>query len=159
LANDIIQLQGSDGKVEAVTGKKLLYFEIFDTLSEQYRQFYSLPYSLNGSNYKVPHIFEVLYEGKLTLLTRESKALQTSNYGTGAWAGGTYTRTILIYDFYFLKEKGEITQYLGKKKDLLQIMRKKVVEVKQYMKDNKLRSDNRSDLTRIVAYYNSLINF
>ena len=155
LERDIIQVQGSNGKVEAVTARKLLFFEIFDKTVNRHRQFYALPYK-NSSNYLAPLIFEVLFEGKLTLLTREALALQTSSYGTGAWAGSGYTKTVLVYNYYFLKEKGEIIPYFGKKKDLLFIMKKKSGDVKQYIKKNRLRYDNKSDLTRIVAYYNSI---
>ena len=47
-----------------------MFFEIFDVTIKQYRQFYSLPYSGKGG-YKAPVFFELLAEGKLTLLTAD----------------------------------------------------------------------------------------
>jgi hypothetical protein len=69
LDKDIIQLQANN-KLESYTARKVLLFEIFDETVKRYRNFYSLPYALAGQ-YKAPVFFELLQEGKLTVLCRE----------------------------------------------------------------------------------------
>ena len=67
--NDLIQLS-QNTLVKTYSARKILYFEIFDETANSFRYFYSLPYKIHG-NYEVPILFEVLYEGKLSLLSRE----------------------------------------------------------------------------------------
>ena len=69
---------------------------------------------------------------------------------------GSYSRLVLVYKYYFLDEKGNITEFTGNKNDLLNLMNKKSEEVEKYIKANKLRFDDKYDFAKIVAYYNSL---
>ena len=45
---------------------------------------------------------------------------------------------------------------LSNKNDLLDLMGKRSEEVEKYAKTNRLKFDDKYDLARIVAYYNSL---
>ena len=156
LENDLIQL-GRPQNILTFASRKIHYFEIFDEVYENYRHFYAIPYETT-TNYKVPILFEVLYEGNLTLMCREYISSETvpqySPYGTR----NMYNTLKLSYRYYFLDNKGEITEYYMKRKDLLDIMKKKSAEVKEFIKSNNLKSDKRSDLVRITAYYNSLLD-
>lgn len=142
-------------KIRTFSSHKIYYFEINDEILNTFRQFYSVPSKVNY-DYKIPILFELLYEGPLSLLTRESIVQQTQASNSPYWGGTNYQRTIVQYSFYFLDTKGEITYYNGKKKELLLIMRKKQTDVKKFMKDNKLDSDDVRDLIRITAFYNSI---
>jgi hypothetical protein len=66
------------------------------------------------------------------------------------------SRTRLDYVYYFFDNKGDIQRYMMKRNELLDFMKDKSSQVKQYMKKHKLKHDNRNDLFRIVAYYNAL---
>lgn len=156
LENNLIQIK-SGKRVEAYSGRKILFFEIYDTTIGDYRQFYALPYDISGSNYRAPVLFEVLHEGKISLLTREAVQYQTINSGP-TYFGGPRTRIVLVYDFYFLDNEGKIERFNKRKKDLLFYLRKKSNEIKKYIKDNNLKVDSKRDLARIIAYYNSLIS-
>src|SRR5262245_58620833 len=70
MQSDLLQLE-IDNKLESFTARKVVYFEIFDTTIKRYRHFYSLPYTTSGE-YRAPVFFELLSEGKMTLLCRES---------------------------------------------------------------------------------------
>lgn len=153
LNQDLIQYNDRKGNIEALTARKLLFFEIFDTTVKQYRQFYALPYNSN-TGYKAPVFFELLAEGKMTLLTRES--LEYRTYSSPYYYGASYSRLVLVYHYYLLKENGDIETFSGKKSDLLLMMGKKADLVQAYMHDNKLQVDNKPELTQIVTYYNSL---
>lgn len=155
LPRDLVQLE-IDNQILTYGAKKILFFEIFDVTVNTYRQFYSILYSVS-QGYKTPILFEVLYEGKLSLLTRESIIHKTSHYNNYYWSGSTYTRKVLTYDYFFLTSKGEMIFYTEKKKDLLVIMKDRAGEIKAYIKTHNLKVDRRGDLARITAYYNSII--
>jgi hypothetical protein len=156
LEQDVVQVD-LNHQILTFGAKKIIFFEIFDVTIDNYRQFYSIPYS-TAPGYKSEVIFEVLYEGKLTLLTRESIGQQTSNFNNNtSWYGGSFTKTVLTYTYYFLTADGEIILFTEKKRDLYHIMRDKEPDVKKYMKTYNLQQDKKGDLTRIVAYYNALI--
>ncbi|UII23735.1 hypothetical protein [Fulvivirga ligni] len=156
LENDVVQLSADNKTIKAFTGRKLLYFEIFDKTVERYRQFYSIPYTLNG-NYRVPILFEMLLAGdKMTLLCREAVEYQTRSYPYSV--AGTYSTYVLVYTYYFLDNEGNIQEYNGKKKDLRYIMKDKQSQMKKYIKDNKINADRRGDLAKTVVYYNSLFD-
>src|SRR5688572_5875737 len=71
LQQDLVQYGVANTRTTAFSARKVLYFEIFDTSVRRYRQFYALPFTTT-SGYKSPVFFELLEEGKMTLLSRES---------------------------------------------------------------------------------------
>jgi hypothetical protein len=153
LQTDLIQLQ-HENRVETLTARKVVFFEIFDALLRDYRKFYSLPYSATGG-YRAPVFFELLTEGRMTLLARE--ALEYKTYSSFYYYG-SYTRLVLVYKYFLLQENGEIKEFAGKKNDWLYEMGNRGSDVQKYAKANKLDFDEKKDLTRIVEYYNSFFN-
>lgn len=152
---DAVQVKNGE-VVKTYSSRGLIFFEIFDESVDNYRQFYSLPFQVNY-DYKVPILFEVLYEGPLTLLVRESIVEETVPQMQTMAMGTFNTRMRLSYTYYFLDKKGNITQYTGKRNDLFSIMGNKSGKVKGFMKDNRLKPDRMRDLVRITAFYNSII--
>jgi hypothetical protein len=156
LESDAVQIN-VESRINTFSARKILYFEIFDETVDRYRQFYALPFSIRP-NYKVPLLFEVLYENTLTLLCRESivqENIPQFNY----YYGSRYSsRLRLVYEYYFLDKEGEIIMYTQKKEDLYTILSKTQGDLEQYIKKNSLRYDRQRDLVRITAYYNSLLN-
>jgi hypothetical protein len=55
-----------------------------------------------------------------------------------------------------LKEDGSIVEFLGKRGDWLDLMNDRKEEVQKFAKANRLDFDEKYDLSRIIAYYNSL---
>ncbi|WP_276374705.1 hypothetical protein [Chryseolinea sp. H1M3-3] len=152
LQQDLVQYSVANQRTTAFSARKVLFFEIFDTSVRKYRQFFALPYSTTSS-YKAPVFFELLEEGKMTLLSRESVEYRTYN---SPYYMGSYSRLVLVYKYFFLDENGNISEFNGNKNDLLNLMNKKSEEVEKYIKSNKLKYDEKYDFARIVAYYNSL---
>jgi hypothetical protein len=152
MQQDIIQFNIPNQTAEAYSARKILSFEIFDNTVRRYRLFFSLPYASN-TNYKAPIFFELLEEGKMTLLAREALEYRTYN---NAYFVGSYTRLVLVNKYFFLKENGNIEEFLGKKNDLLEMMGKKAETVEKFIKVNRLQFDEKYDLIKIVDYYNSL---
>lgn len=152
LQQDLIQYKTGSSVAEAFTSRKVVYFEIFDNTVRKYRQFFSLPYAALTS-YKAPIFFELLKEGKITILCREALEYKTVS---SPYMVGSYTRLVLVNRYYFLNEKGDITEFGGKKSELLEMMGKKSDEVEKFVKLNRLKYDEKYDLARIIEYYNSL---
>jgi hypothetical protein len=152
LQQDLLQYKNSQSIAEAFTARKVIYFEIFDNTVKRYRQFYSLPYAAL-TNYKAPVFFELLQEGKLTILCREALEYKTVS---SPYMVGSYTRLVLVNHFYVLEENGDIVELDGKKSDLLERMGRKSKEVEDFVKKNRLRYDEKYDIARMVQYYNAL---
>jgi hypothetical protein len=152
LQTDLLQIQESS-RNESFTARKVLFFEIFDQTVKQYRQFYSLPYTTSGQ-YKAPVFFELLEEGKITLLARE--VVEYKTYSSPYYFYGGYTRKVLVYKYFLLQENGEIKEGSEKKADWLQLMGNKADDVQSYAKVNRLDFTDRNELSKIIAYYNSL---
>ncbi len=152
LQNDLLQYE-KGGSLESFTARKVLFFEIFDKTVKRYRQFYSLPYTTSGQ-YKAPVFFELVSEGKMTLLCRES--LEYRSYPSSFYYYGSTNRLVLVNKFFFLNEKGVIEPFTGKKGDLIYLMGNMGDPVEKYMKTNKLNIDQKYEFSQIVDYYNSL---
>jgi hypothetical protein len=152
LEQNIVQYAQQNQNATVLSARKVLYFEIFDRTVHQYRQFFALPYSSNGS-YRAPEFFELLAEGKLTLLCKEGLEYRSVPVG---YYGGSYSRLILVYKYYTLNDKGDIVPFTGKKHDLLDMMGKNADVVEKYIRANRLRIEDKPDFAKIVAFYNSL---
>lgn len=152
LEKGIVQVDTGE-RLLTYSAKSIFHFEIFDTTVESYREFYVLPYGL-VSSYKTPVIFEVLVEGSITLLSRES--ITTRNVQTPYYYG-SHQKEVLIYEYFFLDSEGNITRYTNKKKDLLAVLSARQSQVSEYIRANRLNFDDRNDLIRIIAFYNALL--
>jgi len=152
LKQDLIQYNLPNQRTDAFSARKVLFFEIFDETVRRYRQFFALPYT-NQAQYRTPVFFELLTEGKLTLLARE--AIEFRTYSSPYYLG-SYSREILVYHYFFLDNNGNIEEFKGSKADLLSMMGRKSDDVEKYMKENRLKIDDKYDFARIVAYYNSI---
>ena len=152
LQQDLVQFNDRQEKIEAFTARKVLYFEIFDVSVNRYRDFYTLPYAASGS-YRTPVFFELLSEGKMTLLTRESLEYRTFS---SPYYYGSFTRLMLVYKYFLLEENGNIREFTGKKGELLNLMGNKADQVDRYIRSNRLKIEDRYDFAKIVSYYNSL---
>lgn len=155
METNAVQVVIDKEKVNTYSSKKILYFEIFDNLLKTYRQFYAIPYQVE-SNYKVPILFEVLYEGKTSLLVREKIVMTTDPYSQAYFNGPAASSEKLSFTYYFVDTEGNMTMYNGKKNHLFEILEDNSDQVKEYVKANRLKTDEMRDIVRITAFYNSL---
>ena len=154
---DIVQVIVNKDQVQTFSSKKILYFEIFDKTVNNYRQFYALPFQVK-LDYKTQSLFEVLYEGPLTLLVKEKIIMVSDPYNQSYYNGPSLSREKLDYSYFFIDQKGKMNEYsTGKKNDLLDIMKENQNKVKNYIKSNHLKTDRMRDIVRITAFYNSLL--
>jgi hypothetical protein len=152
LQKDLVEYVYKDGKPDAFTARKVAFFEIFDQSEKKYRQFFALPFS-TSAGYKTPIFFELLVDGKMTLLAREF--LETRTISSSYYAG-SYTRIILNHHYFFINEDGEVTQFTGNRHDLLEHMGNQADDVEKYMRSHHLTLDDKIEFSKVVGYYNSL---
>jgi hypothetical protein len=152
LQNDLLQVKVKN-HLESLTARKVLFFEIFDSTVKRYRQFYSLPYSQNNT-YRTPIFFELLNEGKITLLNREK--LEYRVVSSSYYYYGPTTRLVMVNHYYLLKANGTIEEFEGRKANWLTLMENKESEVREFVRENRLDFDDKYELIRIIEYYNSL---
>ena len=151
-SQNLVQYAVTTRQAEIYTARKVLFFEIFDETVHKYRKFFVLPYT-NTSNYRSPMFFELLEEGKMTLLSRELLEYRTYN---NSFYGGSYSRLVQTYYYFLLKDDGTIEDFRGNKNDFLALMGNKSKTVEKYIRANRLDFDDKYDVAKIVAYYNSL---
>lgn len=141
-------------KVHSFSSHSLIYCEFYDKTIDNTRKLYSIPYEVN-KGFKSRILFELLFEGPTSLLSREKVVQETINSGPN-FGGMPLVRDRLLIHFFFLNNKGEIRYYSGKRTDLLELMGKKSSSVKSFIRQNKLKTDEVRDLIRIIAFYNSI---
>jgi hypothetical protein len=163
LADNLLQLE-TGGVSKAYSARNVISFEIFDEVNQVKRHYYALPYGMT-TNYKVPVFFELLTQGELTLLCREKLVTETMpmygynpyGYGYGMGRPGYYnTRNRIAFDFFFGYPNGNIKPFLGNKKDFFYLVKDHQQDIKDFIRERKLRYNEREDLTKIVSYYNYL---
>ena len=161
--NQSIQLD--DGEtLKAFNVNNLFFFEIYDETIRDHRQFYSLMYEV-GYEYSIPVLFEMIINGKLSLLLRErivSESTQSSFPSYYAYSmmprfsnNSGYINKIK-YDYFFLDNDGNILKFKGKKKELYNLMNDQYEKVKSYISNNKINLKRMSDLARVVSFYNQI---
>ncbi len=149
-----------DERIKTFSSQNVLYFSFHCQFFKRYRYVYSLPYQLKG-RMNVPIFFEILSEGKITLMAREYVITESNNrfgnplYNTGRNFSG---REILTYNYYLLTENGDITKISEKRKDLYPYFGRHEDLLKDYIKENRLKVDRQADLIKIINYYNQISN-
>ena len=156
-------IQLDDGEtIKAFNVNNLFFFEIYDKTIRDYRQFYSLMYEV-GYEYSVPILFEMMIEGKISLLLRERIVAETNQsyfpsyyaYGIMPSFSNNYGYINKVkYDYFFLTDDGKIHRFKGKKKEILALMQDKYSVMKEYISKNKISLKKMSDIARLVNYYN-----
>jgi hypothetical protein len=108
--------------------------------------------SLHGASL-APGFYDRLYYGKVSLLARRTKHIETTFRHSGA------ERKVYNKNQYFL-QKGDEYLSIRNKRSFLSSLSDKRKELQQYMRQNKLnfRKETEKTITKTLAYYNELIN-
>lgn len=156
-------------RMETYSAHLVMQFSIIQEGDERLRRFYSLPYVSQKGYKTIPRFFEVIIEGKMTLMAREfidqittgsgrrSTYNRYNNYPMSSPTNQMYTRRFLSYKMFFLDHTGKMTDHTGRKKDIYNVLTESTHELKKYVKTNRLKIDNLVDVAKLVAHYNTLI--
>jgi hypothetical protein len=152
-----VQVQIGDRLLSYNTAK-LNKVEISDEASKALREFVVFEYSLNQNGYELPVLFEFLLDGKIQVLSREAIIWETvSNFMSPYSMPVTMSQRRLVTTLYFRSlASGKIKRYTFHKSDLMNYLRSKSGQLKQYMKTNKLKATRKEDVLLIIDYFNQL---
>lgn len=175
-----------NGKILAFDANQIISFNFFDDRLQMHRRFYSLPYKVPDQNYDIMLFFEAAYEGQhisvlsKTIFRTESR---TTNYNPyryrgyyiPTWYNDPYMprsfNVMVPYEtLYIVTPESSIENYSEptplssnrvryRKADynlLLSLMKDKRGAVETYVDKNKLDPREKTDLIKIVQYYNHL---
>jgi hypothetical protein len=148
--DDVLHLKNR-GQEEILAPQKVLGFEFFDYSYKRNRIFYALPYSASGGR-KNPIFFEVLTQGKISLLSREDIAITTTATTYSIW--GPKKKKQLAHHYYLLNDQGDINEVRNRTRIWDELMREKATAVHRYARANKLSYQSKYDLKQIIDYYN-----
>ncbi|HEX9828261.1 MAG TPA: hypothetical protein VGA80_16805, partial [Flavobacteriaceae bacterium] len=98
---------------------------------------------------------ELVGEGKLILLKLYGCELVIGQPDYGV-TPGTPDKFVINEDYYVKLEGGELTEVNIKKAEILMIMNDHKTEINQYIKSNKIKFKDESDLIELFEYYNLL---
>lgn len=114
---------------------------------------------VSGPDKVATSYFEVVEESEsLTLLHRRLAELDqdiyVSNYGGG---GGTKEFTMKTVDSYYLKLGKAAAREIDNRKSLLALFPENQQQIREYLKQNKLKMKKEEDLRSIIQYCESLL--
>ncbi len=147
-----------DKRIRTFSSQNVLYFSFHCQFFKRFRYVYSLPYQLKG-RMNVPIFFEILAEGRITLMCREYIVTESNTrFGNPFYSQGRgfSSREILTYDYYLLTENGDITKFSEKRRDIYPYFGNLDDLMKDYIKENKLNIDRQADLIQIIDHYNQV---
>lgn len=175
-------------KILAFDANQVISFNLYDDKLEMHRRFYSLPYNRSREDYDIMLFFEATYEGPhLSLLSKTifRSESRTANYNPNRyrgyyiprWYNDPYApRTVNVmvpYEtLYIVTPESSIESYSEatpltsnriryRKADydlLLKMMKDKRGAIETFVDKRKLDPREKTDLIKIVQYYNSLKN-
>ncbi|HLK28452.1 MAG TPA: hypothetical protein VKT28_07715 [Puia sp.] len=95
--------------------------------------------------------YDLLYEGKISVLKKETKDIQEN------LNSGTITRYVESATSYYLKKNGEYFS-VNNKSSLLNVLKDKKKEMRQFMNQNKIKikKDKDVELPKLAAHYDEL---
>lgn len=97
----------------------------------------------------VPGFYELIYEGKISLLQKAEVKILKANYVTALDAGDKNDKAVRT-DVFFLFDGKEVYEIPRQKKKALSRLSSIHPELEKYLKDQKLNPKKRADLIKLV---------
>ena len=156
-----------EGRIVTYSANQVNYFSIKPQNDRPLRTFYSLPFR-NETGYARPQFFELIKEGKVSLLAREYIGSQIQNTNTGLIRsvrfdpffdpvlGNSVTRFYLAYNLFIVNPKGQITELGNSRKEVINAFDGNHSDLKKYIKQEKLKMERIADISMLVEYYNKI---
>lgn len=154
--NNLIEYHNKE-VVRIFSARKVKIFQIRDTLTHAIRTFYSIPI-FDSNQDLIPTFFELLLDAEIALLSRSLIKYRTRQSFNPAFPG-VYTESYRItsYDFYLLKDY-EISPLPKDFQGFFKLLDRNSVQMKKYVRVNRLNLRERHHIIRIFKYYNQLAN-
>ena len=112
-------------------------------------------YTKNNEDLNLTGFFQVLVDGKTKLFIKSKIDLVESNYNVAMNAGSKSDKFVKKDEYYIYKDE-QLHKILKSKGSVLNVLKDKKKEVKNYAKNNDLKFRVIEDLVKIIEYYNTL---
>lgn len=158
LTINTVQLNQGD-KTLSFGASKVEYFEFFDVNEKILRQFYSLPFTATTSNYESLIFFELLTEGKITLLNREEliERVVSRPMTFGYYPGGTMIERTLQDNFFILEENGKVRVFDPAQENIFDVFFPYTNQMLDFAAKNRVSSRRKHDLILLINHYNLVV--
>ncbi|MDQ4140581.1 MAG: hypothetical protein M3142_08640 [Bacteroidota bacterium] len=170
---EIIQVKGTDGFTRTFSPVNVAYFQGFNEQKQVLQTFKPFHWSPNPDvpAFKTPAFFEVVTEGKYTLVKRSAFVIRNLDPVPMYTSLGRYyepypTQETLrsgknyqiarLHSYYLLTPENQIISLRNPKKDLEELYEDKAGSMKAYIRSKKLSYKNPVALTHVVQYFNHL---
>nr|WKN39874.1 hypothetical protein K4G66_14355 [Tunicatimonas sp. TK19036] len=150
---DAIQIK-KGGIVRTYTAQNINSFEMFDPIKYRHRKYVSIDHAM-GEGYKRKTFFEVLADGKLTVL-RKSKYVRRPRVTEDFRAPHIYLNVVCRHTYYIYKE-GEFMEVDDFQGQVLPLMRSHQREIADYVQRCDLKLREIHEQMRVVNLYNQLV--
>lgn len=154
--NEILVITNNQ-KAKLFTSVNVESFQVIDDDAEISRYFFSLPYRVE-KHFEKNIFFELLNEGHITLLSRSVwSEIPVYHQEANGMVTNTYSRSIVIEQFYFILENGEIITAEPTIEDLLAngvFPSKAETDITTFTKSQKLKIYKREDMIALIQFYN-----
>ena len=142
----------TDSAYYALSAADTKSFTVYDDEQNDFRHFVAAQdYGLG--NTPLVGALEMHYEGRLSLLSRTAPKLIEANYA-GALSGGSKSDKIVKEKEYFLAEQEQVTPLPTERKEAIKMLRTYDPEIKDFVKENRLKPKRQEDLVLIVKHLN-----
>ncbi|MBB6611146.1 hypothetical protein H7F15_08870 [Pontibacter sp. Tf4] len=169
-AQDIVTVLPENGRLHSLSPVNVEQFEVkndFDTRRHLFKTIY-WNQGKDYTDFKKPTFFELLTDGNVTLLMRESYYKRTIDTYLTEYKEGTvydpmgYPIDAVFADqikpqFFVMQPDGKIILLQHARRDFLNYCGKKASQVKSFARKQKLSFDAPMDFKAIVTYYNTLL--
>lgn len=154
LANSVVYTK-KDDKVKTWSTPQIDYFKFTDARTKQDRFFKALEVE-KEDGFKIPVLFELVYQGKYSLLRRELVLTQSVGYNPSVGVYIPVNARVESFNHYALSPKGTIKWFEPTRKSMTQLFSKRQELVKNYIKENKIKFRTTEDIIKVFKFYNSL---
>jgi len=170
---EIIQVKGADGIIKTFSPVNVAQFQAFNEqkqLVQIFRPYRWQPNPVEDA-FKTPAFFEVVTQGKYTLIKRSAYVIRNADPIPMYTLWGRYYepcttdnispqnndyQIALLNSYYLLTPENEIISLRKPKKNLEDLYRDKTSTMKAFIRWNKLSYDNPVALTHMVHHFNHL---
>ncbi len=156
LTNNVIYSH-KENKLKIWSSSQVIGFQLIDDEQKVLRKFETLYYE-KENGYKVPMMFEALYQDKkYSLYRRDLLSTPSVNYNLlGGLSIPIGAAKVQRFDFYAINSRKEIIWFEPNKKSVLNLFANKKEPLKNYFKEEKIKVHTIEDLIKIFKFYNAL---
>jgi hypothetical protein len=173
LKGEMLQVNQADGATKTFSPVNVASFTVFNEQTGRFQIFRSYLWSRRSEDgaFKAPAFFEVIAEGKYSLVEREAFTVRNQDpipryaaygrYYQPCPSGNLryqehYSQVVAVKQFYVLTPEQEIVTLRNPRKDLPELFRDKAEVMNQFMKNKKLSYHNSTDLIPMIRHFNKL---